>query len=140
MKCTKYFELEMAKKREVPLTVYEENTAERDTQELEDKKLYQSIVGVLNYICNAVRYDNWLARRVNHATNYDLKIAKRTLTYLRDNKIISLKIKALDLKEDIYITAYVVLVLLIQNQGNQFVVTSFMLMILLFITNVENKH
>ena len=61
-KVIKYYELELMKKRNIPLTTYEENNI--SNEKMEDLKNYQSIVGILNYLTNSTRFDigysvNW---------------------------------------------------------------------------------
>ena len=90
LKAVKHFEIEDLKFRKVPLTTYEENNQSENY--LNNVTKYQSIVGVLNYISNSLRFDiayavNWLSRRTSRATVYDFKTAKRTLAYLRDHEL-----------------------------------------------------
>ncbi len=60
-----------------------------DSPLLMDKRLYQSIVGVINWIVTTTRPDGAfglgiLARRMQNPTNADLRRAKRMLVYFRD--------------------------------------------------------
>lgn len=62
----KHFETENMNTRKVQVTSYEEKNENQNR--INDIKKCQSIVGVLNYITNSVRFDiryvaNWLARK-----------------------------------------------------------------------------
>ena len=79
------WELEKAKGVEFPISI----TTDIEEEVLEDKKIYQSVVGSLNYITGGSRPDamfatNYFARRVQKASKRLLKLAKNTLVYLRD--------------------------------------------------------
>jgi len=81
------FQLKEAKK---VLTPIELNCLENfESKVLEDKTLYQSIIGSLNYLTNCTRPDiafavNLLARRMQAPTQADLRRAKRVIVYLRE--------------------------------------------------------
>ena len=86
-KAVRAFSLSEAKPVQTPLDCNTLNL--QGSTEMTDKKLYQKLIGILNYISQCTRPDvafcvGYLARRVTHATIGDLKQAKRVLTYLRD--------------------------------------------------------
>ena len=85
----KKFDLLQAKEKNIPIDL---NCLDNsNSPNLKDIKLYQSIVGSLNYLVNCTRADamfavNLLSRRAHQPTLADLKRAKNTLVYLRDRK------------------------------------------------------
>ena len=83
-----------------------------ESPELEDKRLYQSLVGTLNYICSTVRPDvgfavHYLSRKVAKPTVADMKRARRVLIYLRDTRTRSLVYSKLPLPEHPQVVCYV---------------------------------
>ena len=79
---------------------------------LEDRRLYQSVIGTLNYITCCTRPDvafavNLLARRMQSPTYADLKRAKRVLVYLRDTKTKGIMIDKVDKNKKVQIKTFV---------------------------------
>ena len=81
-----------------------------DSPYLEDPKLYQQLVGTLNYLAGTCRPDiafavGHLARYAKSPTKFDMKKAKRCLTYLRDTARYSLYYSRLNLpiKVQVYV-------------------------------------
>ena len=73
--------------REQNHEIVEDNGSDNKTIDTEA----QSLLGVLNYICNFTRPDatcavNFLATKASAPTLVDLRRAKRCLVYLRDTK------------------------------------------------------
>ena len=104
----KKFDLSEAKTVKVPIDVACLN--DFTSPPLEDKKLYQSLLGVLNYICNCTRPDvafavNFLATKAKVPTLADLRRAKRCLVYLRETKDLQLLYPML--RENIVLELYV---------------------------------
>ena len=90
----KKFDLNDAKPVKIPIDVGCLN--DFASPQLEDKKLYQSLLGVPNYICNSTRPDvafavNFLATKASAPTVADLRRAKRCLVYLRDTRHLQLR-------------------------------------------------
>ena len=77
----KKFEVEKANPVKTPMNI---NALDNETsQQLPDVKLFQSLIGTLNYLCNFTRPDiafavNVLARRSQDATVSDLNRAKES--------------------------------------------------------------
>ena len=106
----KKFDLNEAKPVNIPIDVGCLN--DFASPKLEDKKLYQSLLGVLNYICNSTRPDvafavNFLATKASAPTVADLRRAKRCLVYLRDTKDLQLRYPQLlpELSLELYVDA-----------------------------------
>ena len=79
---------------------------------LEDKRLYQSVIGTVNYITCCTRPDiafavNLLARRLQSPTHADLRRAKRILVYLRDTKEKGIVIDKVDKDKKIQVKTFV---------------------------------
>ena len=102
------YRLTEAKNEKTPMKIEEREVGQSSL--LVDKRLYQGLVGILNYFANGSRPDicfavNWLSRRNSNPTKAHLKQAKRCLKYLHCTSHYRLRIEQLRLP--IRVTVYV---------------------------------
>ena len=104
------FELSDAKSVSTPIDI---SCLENfQSKKLEDKRLYQSLIGTVNYVTCCTRPDiafavNLLARRLQDPTYADLKRAKRILIYLRDTRKKGINIEKEDISKKVRIRTFV---------------------------------
>ena len=104
------FELTEAKSVSTPIDI--SCLEDCNSRKLEDKRLFQSVIGTVNYITCCTRPDiafavNLLARRLQAPTLADLKRAKRILIYLRDTKDKGIIINKINPKLKLKVKTYV---------------------------------
>ena len=106
----KKFEIDVTRSYKVPMDpgfIMAEDTSEK----LKNVKLFQSLLGSLNYVAVSSRPDiafsvGVLSRKQNCPTENDLAAARRVLMYLNQTKEFGIQYDKVDLRKPLYLSIY----------------------------------